>query len=112
MAEQLYREIILDHNRNPRKTGPWTPADFSYEEQTRFAAMRFVLTCVLTTEVIEISSSAMDGVVRSARHRHHSDPNGARQPMEDALAISKDDMLEELRYFPQSGSPEMRITRD
>ena len=32
MAEQLYREIILDHYRNPRNKGTLDPADFSHED--------------------------------------------------------------------------------
>jgi len=32
MAEQLYREIILDHYRNPRNKGTLDPADYSHED--------------------------------------------------------------------------------
>jgi nitrogen fixation protein NifU and related proteins len=32
MAEQLYREIILDHYKNPRNKGTLDPADYSHED--------------------------------------------------------------------------------
>lgn len=32
MAESLYREIILDHYRNPRNKGHLDPADYTYED--------------------------------------------------------------------------------
>ena len=32
MSDDLYREIIIDHSRNPRHFGKLEPADFSYED--------------------------------------------------------------------------------
>ncbi len=32
MAADLYREVILDHYRNPRNKGTLDPADYSYED--------------------------------------------------------------------------------
>jgi nitrogen fixation protein NifU and related proteins len=32
VTDSLYREAILDHNRNPRNRGTLDPADFSYED--------------------------------------------------------------------------------
>ena len=32
MADSIYREIILEHSKNPRNRGTLDPADFSYED--------------------------------------------------------------------------------
>jgi nitrogen fixation NifU-like protein len=56
MADQLYREIILDHYRNPRNKGILDPADFSHED-----------TNPLCGDEVRIDLRVADGRVETVR---------------------------------------------
>jgi nitrogen fixation protein NifU and related proteins len=96
MAENLYREIILDHYRNPRNKGTLDPADYSYED-----------TNPLCGDEIRIDMRVNDGVVSevafSGRGCAVSQASASMlmemvegRPLEEVKAITKDDLLEEL----------------
>src|SRR5689334_34682 len=96
MAEGLYREIILDHYRNPRNTGTLDPADYSYED-----------TNPLCGDEVRIDLRVKDGVVDEVRFsgRGCAISQAAAsmltelidgQPLDEVKALTKDDLLEEL----------------
>ncbi|MEA2596065.1 MAG: nitrogen fixation protein NifU [Thermomicrobiales bacterium] len=96
MAESLYREIILDHYRNPRNKGILDPADFTYED-----------TNPLCGDEIRIDLRIKDGVVDEVRFSGRgcavSQASASMltemvegQSLDDVKALTKDDLLEEL----------------
>ena len=95
-AESLYREIILDHYRNPQNNGILDPADFSYED-----------TNPLCGDEIRIDMRVNDGIVSeiafSGRGCAISQASASMltemvkgQPLDEVKALTKDDLLEEL----------------
>ncbi|HEY8446981.1 MAG TPA: SUF system NifU family Fe-S cluster assembly protein [Thermomicrobiales bacterium] len=96
MAEQLYREIILDHYRNPRNKGVLEPADYSYED-----------TNPLCGDEVRIDLRVKDGIVSEVRFSGRgcaiSQASASiltemiqGKPLEEVKALTKDDLLEEL----------------
>ena len=95
-AESLYREIILEHYRNPQNRGTLDPADYSYED-----------TNPLCGDEIRIDMRVNDGIVSdiafSGRGCAISQASASMltemvkgQPLEEVKQISKEDLLEEL----------------
>jgi nitrogen fixation NifU-like protein len=96
MAENLYREIILDHYRNPRNKGTLDPADYSYED-----------TNPLCGDEVRIDLRVKDGLVDEVRFSGRgcaiSQASASMltelvegQPLDEVKALTKDDLLEEL----------------
>ncbi len=96
MVDSLYREVILDHYRNPRNKGTLDPADYSYEdtnplcgdevridvrvEDDRLAEIRFLgRGCAVSLA----STSILTEMVQD-------------MPLAEVKALTKDDLLEEL----------------
>ncbi len=96
MAEQLYRETILDHYRNPRNKGTLDPADFTYEDTNplcgdeirvdvrvagdRVSEIRFTgRGCAISQAATSILMELADG-----------------KTLDEVKAIGRDDVLEEL----------------
>ncbi len=96
MVDSLYREIILDHYRNPRNKGTLDPADFSYEDTNplcgdevridlrvaddRVAAIRFSgRGCAVSQASTSILTEMVEG-----------------KPLDEVKSLTKDDLLEEL----------------
>jgi nitrogen fixation NifU-like protein len=95
-AESLYREIILEHYRNPQNRGTLDPADFSYED-----------TNPLCGDEVRIDMRVNDGIVSdiafSGRGCAISQASASMltemvkgQPLEEVKKITKEDLLEEL----------------
>ncbi len=96
MVDSLYREIILDHYRNPRNKGTLDPADFSYEDTNplcgdevridlrvaddRVAAIRFSgRGCAVSQASTSILTEMVEG-----------------KSLDEVKSLTKDDLLEEL----------------
>lgn len=96
MTDSIYREAILDHNRNPRNKGVLDPADFSYEDVNplcgdeiridvrsdgeKVTAIRFSgRGCAISQAAASILTEMVEG-----------------QPLETVKAIGREDLLEEL----------------
>ncbi len=96
MVDSLYREVILDHYRNPRNKGTLDPADYSYEdtnplcgdevridlrvEGDRVADVKFTgRGCAVSQASASILTEMVQG-----------------QPLDEVKALTKDDLLEEL----------------
>lgn len=96
MTDSIYREAILDHNKNPRNKGVLDPADYSYEDVNplcgdeiridvrtdgeKVTAIRFSgRGCAISQAAASILTEMVDG-----------------RPLEEVKAIGREDVLEEL----------------
>jgi nitrogen fixation protein NifU and related proteins len=96
MSDDLYREIILDHYRNPRHRGTLDPADFSYEDVNPLCGDEIRID-------VRVKDDKVDEIAFSGRRCAISQASAsilmemtAGQPLEDVKAITKEDLLEEL----------------
>lgn len=96
MADGLYREIILDHNRNPRNKGALDPADYSYEDTNPLCGDEVRIDVRVSGDrVSDIKfsgrgcaiSQASTSILTEMVHGH---------PLAEVKALTKDDLLEEL----------------
>ena len=96
MADQMYREYILDHYKNPRNFGRLEAADISHEENNP-----------LCGDVVGMDIKTSDGVIQDVRFHGRgcaiSQASASLlterlkgMSLEDARKIGKDDVLEEL----------------
>jgi nitrogen fixation NifU-like protein len=96
MAENLYREIILDHYRNPRNKGTLDPADYSYEDTNPLCGdeVRIDLR-IQDDKVAEVRFSGRGCAISQAAASMLTEMIDG-QPLEDVKALTKDDLLQEL----------------
>jgi len=96
MADQMYREYILDHYKNPRNFGRLEDADISHEENNP-----------LCGDVVGMDIKTSDGVIDDVRFHGRgcaiSQASASLlterlkgMSLEDAREIGKQDVLEEL----------------
>ena len=96
MADQMYREYILDHYKNPRNFGRLEGADISHEENNP-----------LCGDVVGMDIKTRDGVIDDVRFHGRgcaiSQASASLlterlkgMSLEDAREIGKQDVLEEL----------------
>jgi nitrogen fixation NifU-like protein len=96
MAENLYREIILDHYRNPRNKGTLDPADFSYEDTNPLCGDEIRIDLRINDGIVsEVAFSGRGCAVSQASASMLTELVEGR-PLEEVKAITKDDLLEEL----------------
>lgn len=96
MAENLYREIILDHYRNPRNKGTLDPADYSYEDTNPLCGDEIRIDLRVKDGVVsEIAFSGRGCAVSQASASMLMEMAEGR-PLDEVKAISKEDLLEEL----------------
>ena len=96
MADNLYREIILDHYRNPRNKGTLDPADFSYEDTNPLCGdeVRIDLR-VAGDRVADVKFSGRGCAISQASASILTELVEGR-PLAEVKALTKDDLLEEL----------------
>jgi len=96
MSDQMYREYILDHYKNPRNFGRLEGADISHEENNP-----------LCGDVVGMDIKTRDGVIEDVRFHGRgcaiSQASASLlterlkgMPLDDARKIGKEDVLEEL----------------
>jgi len=96
MAEQLYRETILDHYRNPRNKGTLDPADFTYEDTNPLCGDEIrVDVRVAGDRVSEIRFSGRGCAISQAATSILMELADGRT-LAEVKAIGRDDVLEEL----------------
>jgi nitrogen fixation NifU-like protein len=92
----LYREVILDHNRNPRNKGTLDPADFSYEDTNPLCGDEIRIDLrVVDDRVAEIRFSGRGCAISQASASILTEMVDGR-PLDEIKALTKDDLLEEL----------------
>ena len=96
MADSLYREVILDHYRNPRNTGTLDPADYSYEDTNPLCGDEVRIDVrVADDRVADIKFSGRGCAVSQASTSILTEMVQG-QTLDDVKALTKDDLLEEL----------------
>lgn len=96
MVDSLYREIILDHYRNPRNKGILDPADYSYEDTNPLCGDEIRIDLRVTNDrVQEVRFSGRGCAVSQASASILTEMVEGRA-LEEVKALTKDDLLEEL----------------
>jgi nitrogen fixation NifU-like protein len=96
MADDIYREIILDHYRNPRNKGTLDPNDFSYEDVNPLCGDEVRIDVrVQDDKIDEIAFSGRGCAVSQASASILMEMVEGKS-LEDVKAITKDDLLEEI----------------
>jgi nitrogen fixation NifU-like protein len=96
MADNIYREIIMDHYRNPRNHGHLDPADISHEEQNPLCGDEVHIDVRIKDDII--TDIAFDGrgcAISQASASILTELVKGRS-VEEAKALTKDDIIEEL----------------
>ena len=96
MVDSLYREIILDHYRNPRNKGTLDPADYSYEDTNPLCGdeVRIDLR-VEGDRVADVKFTGRGCAISQASASILTELVQGR-PLDEVKALTKDDLLEEL----------------
>jgi nitrogen fixation NifU-like protein len=96
MADDIYREIILDHFRNPRNRGTLDPNDFTYEDVNPLCGDEVRIDVrVENDRVKEIAFSGRGCAVSQASASILTEMVEG-MPLDEVKAITKDDLLEEI----------------
>jgi nitrogen fixation NifU-like protein len=96
MVDSLYRDIILDHYRNPRNRGTLDPADYSYEDVNPLCGDEIRIDVrVADGKVSEIKFSGRGCAVSQASTSMLTEMVEGL-PLDEVKALTKDDLLEEL----------------
>jgi nitrogen fixation NifU-like protein len=96
MADDIYREIILDHYKNPRNRGTLDPHDFSYEDVNPLCGDEVRIDVrVENDRVAEIAFSGRGCAVSQASASILTEMVEGL-PLDEVKAITKDDLLDEI----------------
>lgn len=96
MVDSLYRDIILDHYRNPRNKGILDPADYSYEDVNPLCGDEIRIDVrVADDKVSDIKFSGRGCAVSQASVSMLTEMVEGMS-LDEVKALTKDDMLEEL----------------
>jgi nitrogen fixation NifU-like protein len=96
MAENLYREIILDHYRNPRNKGTLDPADYSYEDSNPLCGDEVRIDLRVKDGLVDEVRFAGRGCAISQASASMLTELVEGQPLDEVKGLTKDDLLEEL----------------
>jgi nitrogen fixation NifU-like protein len=96
MTDSIYREIILDHFKNPRNRGTLEPADFSYEDVNPLCGDEVRID-------IRVKDDTIDDIAFSGRGCAVSQASASiltemveGMSLDEVKALTKDDLLEEI----------------
>jgi nitrogen fixation NifU-like protein len=96
MADDIYREIILDHYKNPRNKGTLDPHDYTYEDVNPLCGDEIrVDVRVKDDHVSEIAFSGRGCAVSQASASILMEMVEGKS-LDEVKAITKDDLLEEI----------------
>lgn len=96
MTDSIYREIILDHSRNPHHKGRLDPADVSHEEVNPLCGDEIRVEARITDGVLtEVVFDGRGCAVSQASASILMDMVQGR-PVAEVLAIRREDLLDEL----------------
>jgi nitrogen fixation NifU-like protein len=96
MADDIYREIILDHYKNPRNKGTLDPNDYTYEDVNPLCGDEIrVDVRVKDDHVSEIAFSGRGCAVSQASASILMEMVEGKS-LDEVKAITKDDLLEEI----------------
>jgi len=96
LTDSLYRESILDHNRNPRNKGTLEPADFTYEDVNPLCGDEIRMDLRTDGErITEVRFSGRGCAISQAAASMLTEMVEGRA-LEEVKAISREDLLDEL----------------
>jgi nitrogen fixation NifU-like protein len=96
MTDSLYREVILDHYRNPRNKGTLDPADHSYEDTNPLCGDEVRIDVrVVADRVSEIKFSGRGCAVSQASASILTEMVEG-MPLDEVKRLTKDDLLDEI----------------
>ena len=96
MVDQLYREIILDHNKNPRNKGILDPHDFSAEDVNPLCGDEIRIDLRVDDDrVSEIRFSGRGCAISQASASLLTEMVEG-MTLDEVKALTKDDLLEEI----------------
>lgn len=96
MGDSLYRELILDHSKNPRNKGTLDPADFSYQDVNPLCGDEIRIDVrVADDRVSDIKFSGRGCAISQAAASMLTEL-AMGQPVAEVKAITKEELLEEL----------------
>lgn len=96
MSDDLYRDIILDHYRNPRHRGTLDPADYSYEDVNPLCGDEIRIDVRVKDDKVDQIAFSGRGCAISQAAASILMEMTAGQSLDDVKAITKEDLLEEL----------------
>jgi nitrogen fixation NifU-like protein len=96
MAADLYREVILDHYRNPRNYGTLNPADYSAHEVNPLCGDEIQMDLKLEDGVVADVKFHGRGCAVSMASASILTEMVKGRPIDEVKALTKDDLLEEL----------------
>lgn len=96
MTDSIYREIILDHYKNPRHKGVLEPADYTYEDVNPLCGDEIRIDVrVKDDQVDEIAFSGRGCAVSQASASILTELVEGMS-LDEVKALTKDDLLEEI----------------
>ncbi len=96
MGDSLYRELILDHSKNPRNKGTLDPADFSYEDDNPLCGDQIRIDGRVEDDRVADIKFSGQGCAISVAAVSMLTEMALGQPVGEVKEISKEDILEEL----------------
>ncbi|MFM8594051.1 MAG: Fe-S cluster assembly sulfur transfer protein SufU [Chloroflexota bacterium] len=96
MGEQLYREIILDHSRNPRNAGVIDQPTVTYQDTNPLCGDEVRMDLILADDRVADVKFSGRGCAISQAAASILTEMVAGQPLDEIKAISREDILEEL----------------
>src|SRR5918999_766773 len=96
MVDSIYREIILDHYRNPRHKGTLDPADYSYEDTNPLCGDEVRIDLRVAGGIVSEVAFTGRGCAISLAAASILTEMVEGRPLEEVKALTKDDLLEEL----------------
>lgn len=96
MGEQLYREIILDHSRNPRNAGVIDQPTVTYQDTNPLCGDEVRMDLILADDRVADVKFSGRGCAISQAAASILTEMVAGQQLDEVKAISREDILEEL----------------
>lgn len=96
MGDSLYRELILDHSKNPRNKGTLDPSDYSYQDVNPLCGDEVRIDLRVEKDVVSDVKFSGRGCAISQAATSMLTEMIIGRPVEAVKAISKEDVLEEL----------------
>jgi nitrogen fixation NifU-like protein len=95
--DDLYREVILDHYKNPRNHGTLDPHDFTYEDENPLCGDKLRIDVRLDDDqrVKEVAFSGRGCAISQASASMLTETIQGK-PLAEVLKYSKDDLLDML----------------
>jgi len=96
MVDSIYREIILDHFRNPRNKGTLDPNDYTYEDTNPLCGDEVRIDLRVTAGMVsEVAHSGRGCAISQAAASILTELVEGKS-LDEVKALTKDDLLDEL----------------